>query len=290
VSHPGGELRDLRRQAVTRAGLERALFGDVPAGLATPGPLSHHVVDAAAMLDVMQGYAIGDPHWAAPPQRPYRLDAVQDPEPLRIGLLTTSPFGVFAPDTIAVTEAAARLLEKLGHTVDPLDTISVDASFKDQFETVWAAGIAALPIPVESLEPFNAALIERGNALTGAQVMEAIAGLQTASRMIVGATAAFDVVLSPTMMREPLRIGELAHLAGDAGALFDALSDYIGLTPVANVTGQPSMSLPAGLSDNGLPLGVMITGRPADEATLFSLAGQVQRADDWTVRRPPVVA
>jgi len=265
-------------------------FGDVPSGLTTPGPLSHHVVDAAAMLDVMQGYAVGDPHWAPPPAHPFRDDALTDPQPLRVGLLTTSPLGTFAADTIAVTEDAARLFEKLGHTIEPITDVPVDESFKSYFETVWAAGIAALPIPAEFLEPFNLALNERGQKITGAQVMEAIMGLQSAARVIVELTSAYDVVLSPTMMREPLRIGELAHLANDQAAMFDALTEYIGLTPVANVTGQPSMSLPLGTSDNGLPLGVMITGRPADEATLFSLAGQVQRAQDWTSRRPPLGA
>lgn len=266
------------------------LFGDVPGGLSTPGTLSHHVVDAAAMLDVMQGYALGDPHWAPPPARPYAEEARTDPVPLRIGLLTTSPLGTFAPDTIAVTEDAARLLEKLGHTVEVISVPQVDDAFKDHFETVWAAGIAALPIPPEFLEPFNAALHERGTHQSGARVMEALAGLQLGARAIVTQTAAYDVVLSPTMMQEPLRIGELEHLAPDAAAMFDALADYIGLTPVANATGQPSMSLPLGFSDNGLPLGVMITGRPADEATLFRLAGQVQRVEDWTQRRPPFTA
>ena len=266
------------------------LFGDVPGGLSTPGPLSHHVVDAAAMLDVMQGYATGDPHWAPPPSRPYVMDAKEDPEPLRIGLLMTSPLGTFAPDTISVTEDAARLLEKLGHSVEPVPDVGVDESFKDHFETVWACGIAALPIPTEFLEPFNAALRERGTRQSGAQVMEALAALQLSSRAIIGATSAYDVVVTPTMMREPLAIGELADIAHDAPAMFDALTQYIGLTPVANVTGQPSMSLPLGFSDNGLPLGVMFTGRPADEATLFRLAGQIQRAADWTQRRPPLVA
>lgn len=266
------------------------LFGDVPGGLTTPGPLSHHVVDAAAMLDVMQGYATGDPHWAPPPVRPYLEDARVDPPPLRIGMLTTSPFGTFDPETVAVTEEAARLLEKFGHSVEPFADVPVPDTFKGHFETLWAAGIASLPIPAEFLEPFNAALVERGKRESGAQVMEAIAGLQSTARGIVRATQAFDVVLSPTMMREPLRIGELDAIATDQQAMFDALSEYLGLTPVANVTGQPAMSLPLGMSGNGLPLGVMVMGRPADEATLFSLAGQVQRAQDWTLQRPPLVA
>jgi amidase len=57
---------------------------------------------------------------------------------------------------------------------------------------------------------------------------------------------------------------------------------------LANVTGQPSMSLPLHWTADGLPVGVTVTGGPADEATLFRLAGQMQRATDWYRRRPPV--
>ena len=263
------------------------LFGDVAGGLSTPGPLSHHVVDAAAMLDAMSGYATGDPHWAPDPVRPFLQEAQTDPQPLRVALVTTSPLGTFSPDTIRAAEEAGRLFESLGHHVEPLTVTGIDEQFRVHFETLWSASIGSLPIPAEALEPFNAQLAERGARQSAAELMQAMMGLQLGARLIVGATADYDVVLSPTLMREPLRIGELSHLLEDADAMFDALTAYLGLTPVANVTGQPSMSLPIGFTAEGLPLGVMVTGRPADEAMLFRLAGQVQRADDWTQRRPP---
>ena len=266
------------------------LFGDVPAGLTTPGPLSRHVVDAAAVLDVMQGYAVGDPHWAPPPARPYRLDAQEDPGRLRIGLMTTSPLAKFSQETIAAARDAGAVFEALGHDVEPLDAAPVDESFKLNFEIVWAASIGSLPIPPEQLEPFNAQLAQWSRRNTAAELMQAIAGLQAGARAIVEVTSPYDVVVSPTLMRDPLRIGELAHLATDPQAMFDALTEYVGLTPVANVTGQPSMSLPMARHADGLPLGIMLTGRPGDEATLFRLAGQAQRAHDWTAQRPPVAA
>ncbi len=107
------------------------------------------------------------------------------------------------------------------------------------------------------------------------------------ARRIVVATAAFDVVVSPTLARPPLRVGELAPLLGDADAMLDALAGYVGFTPLANATGQPSVSLPLGRSTAGLPLGTMATGRPGDEATLLSLAGQLQRATGWSATRFP---
>lgn len=260
------------------------LFGDQLAGLSTAGPITRHVVDAGALLDVMGGYAPGDPYWAPPPARPFAEEAATDPTVLRVGLVTSSDLVEFDAEVVAATEAAAGLLAELGHTVEPF-TLPLDEGLVAQFKTVWAAGIASLPIDPATLEPFNAGLYERGCAISAPQLLQAITGLQYATRAVVSASLDLDVVLSPTLAEPPLRIGALEGL--DVDAAFERAAAYVGLTPVANITGQPSISLPLASSADGLPLGVMLTGRPADEATLLRLAGQVQRAADWSRRRPP---
>ncbi len=58
-------------------------------------------------------------------------------------------------------------------------------------------------------------------------------------------------------------------------------------TPVFNLTGQPAVSVPAGFGGDGLPLSVQLVGRPGEEATLYSLAGQIEAAAPWSHRRPP---
>ncbi|MBT3702170.1 MAG: amidase, partial [Alphaproteobacteria bacterium] len=63
-----------------------------------------------------------------------------------------------------------------------------------------------------------------------------------------------------------------------------------GFTSMFNATGQPAMTLPLQWSENGLPLGMQIIGRYADEATLFRLAGQLEQARPWVDRRPMVSA
>lgn len=261
------------------------LFGDRLAGLSTVGPLARHVVDAAAMLDAMRGYAPGDPHWAPEPARPYVDEAETDPPSLRVGLVRASPVTAFGPEAVAAVEDAARLLEKLGHQVEPLE-LPLTERFRSQFRVLWASGVSALPVDPDTLERFNAELFRAGKAYSAADLLQAVNVLQFDARAVVAACLAFDVVLSPTMAEPPLAIGALGEFGLDTG--FDRFSDYVGIAPVANVTGQPAMNLPLGWSDDGLPLGVMVTGRPADEATLFRLAGQVQRAVDWTRRRPPV--
>lgn len=263
------------------------LFGDLAGGLTTAGALARHVVDAAGLLDAMRGYAAGDPHWAPEPARPYVDEISTDPGRLRVGLVTTSPLATFGADAVAAAEAAARLLEDLGHCVEPFE-LPVGERLRHDFETVWAAGLAALPVDEATLEPFNAALARRGRQQSAAGFLQALTSLQAQSRVIVGASLAYDVVACPTLTRPPLRVAELAGLGGDAQAMLDALAGYVGFAPVANITGQPAVSLPLHASGEGLPVGVMFTGRPADEATLFRLAAQLERATGWAARRPPV--
>lgn len=260
------------------------LFGDQLAGLTTTGPITRYVEDAAAMLDVMAGYCPGDPYWAPPPERPFLDDAREDPASLRVGIVTDVPLFETGPEALRVVEETGRLLESLGHHVEPFRVPIVEKAI-DDFFALWAAGMEALPVETSTLEPFNRWLAEEAAARTSGQLLQAIAGLQQATREIVGAMLAFDVVIASTLTRPPLRVGEFADLAPKAE--YQANFEYVGLTPVANFTGLPACNLPLGFSEDGLPMGTNVFGRPADESMLFRLAGQVQRATSWPQRRAP---
>lgn len=261
------------------------LFGDQVVGLSTSGPVARHVEDAAALLDVMAGYVPGDPYWAPPPTRPFVEEARTDPSALRVGLITSSPLTDFHAEAVAATESAGRLLQDLGHDVDAF-SVPVEAEAIEHFEVVWTASIASVPLDPATLEPFNAGLHERGCAYSAARLLQAVTALQLITRDVVRASLPYDVVMSPTMSEPPLPIGAMDGL--DVDGAFARAAAYVGFTPVANITGQPSMSLPLSWSEEGLPLGVMVTGRPADEVTLLRLAGQLQRHADWSGRRPGV--
>jgi amidase len=154
-------------------------------------------------------------------------------------------------------------------------------------------------------------LAKMGEALSGADVTEALWNMQVFSRQWLAWSAGFDVLLTPTVGVPPLPIGAyklpalqrqglklLAALPGGAllsqrpkiveafGQVFEA-SPY---TMVANVTGQPSMSLPLHWTTDGLPMGMLFTARTGDEATLFRLAAQIEQAMPWKDRRPPHAA
>ena len=259
-------------------------WGDWVAGLGTTGPIGRYVRDVAALLDVMRGPASGDPHWASDPARPYVEEAAAPPGHLRIGLVLTSPVATVDPQILAATQQAAGLLTDLGHTVELVD-LPVTRDLIHHFATVWTSTVAAQPIAPEYMDDFNAGLAEMGAKNTAADLLRAITAMQRASREIIAAAAAFDAVLSPTLAQFPPLIGAWADLG--TRERFAAGGQFSGFTPIANITGQPAISLPQGRSREGLPIGVMLTGRPADEATLLRLAAQMEESVKWVTWRPP---
>jgi amidase len=108
------------------------------------------------------------------------------------------------------------------------------------------------------------------------------------SRRILALWRDFDVLLTPVTVTPPPRIGHLDPVAVEPRQFNKRQARIFNFTPPFNMTGQPSFSLPLGLSADRLPIGMMFTGRYADEATLFRLAAQLEEARPWSGRRPPI--
>ena len=98
----------------------------------------------------------------------------------------------------------------------------------------------------------------------------------------------FDVFLSPVMTAPAPAIGEIAGASVDPATLVKRHAVLYPYTALFNFTGQPSLSLPLASAPNGLPIGMMLTARYADEATLFRLAGQLERELGWAGGRPAI--
>ncbi|CAN5453111.1 amidase [soil metagenome] len=262
------------------------LFGEQVMGFATQGPLGRRVADAAALLDVMQGYATGDPYHLPPPGRPYVEEVGVDPGTLRIGMVTETPWATPDDDVQAALAVAVAELERLGHTVEPM-RLRLPADLVEKFLTIWSASVAANPLPPEQLEPHNQAFAARGHATSAPALLQAHASLQMVSRAVATACGTVDAVLAPVLMGPPPRIGEHDGISFDE--LTDRLARHLGLTPVVNVTGQAAIALPVHISDRGLPIGVQLIGGPADEALLVRLGAQLEAASGWVKRRPPLL-
>lgn len=260
-------------------------------GLPVHGPLARTVGDAAALLDAMAGHAAGDPFWVPPlPEGQTFLSAAgREPGRLRIGcyrapVLTETEIH---PDCVAAFENAVELLIELGHDIvevaPPFGPDSVPA-----FETVWNVLAAANPVPPEREErlmPLTRWMRDCGSHFSAPEHAAALATMQRLTRETVQATAAYDAVLTPTLAQPPALVGSLRDDA-DPARDFANQKAFTPFTAPYNVTGQPALSLPLHWSDGGLPIGVMLAGRPAEEVTLISLGAQLERARPWRERHP----
>ncbi|MDA2805351.1 amidase [Nocardiopsis suaedae] len=263
-------------------------------GLSTSGPLARTVADAAALLDAMAGGAPGD-YYAPPPSgdaRTFLDHARAEPGRLRIGRFSASPVpgAEVHPEVAAGYEEASRLLASLGHEVEDVDP-PFDASLMRMFEVVWAAMAVATPVPEEDegrLRPITRGMRARARSASVEDYMRATGGIQMALRRAVPRLDAYDVLLSPTLAQLPAPVGYFA--SDDPREEFARMSAFTPFTSMFNVTGQPSASVPLHWTGEGLPVGVMLTGRLGEEGTLLSLSAQLERARPWAGRRPDLSA
>ena len=264
------------------------VVGDLT-GLATNGPLARTVRDAAALLDAMAGPMPGDPHWAAPPSTSFLAACDEEPGRLRVGRYCESGLARegLHPQVREAYDRASALLADLGHDVEDIAS-PFEARLVPSFETVWsvsAAGVPVEPAREHELRPLSRWLRARGRATPAPQFTAALAALQLASRAAITATAAYDVVLTPTLAGLPAPVGWFRE-AGDPRAEFDRMITWTPFTAVYNTSGQPAVSVPLHWTPDGLPVGVMLVGRPADELTLLRLSAQLEQARPWRDRVP----
>lgn len=278
----------------SRGRISSGPLGGDTTGLSVQGPLARTVRDAAAMLDAMAGMAPGDPHWAAPPPEgeTFLSYADRDLGRLRIGRYLESgmPGAQTDPEVEKAWQASSALLESLGHDVEDLPIPPLTERVVANFETVWSLSGTTLPITetqVADLQPLTAYLRGRGLALSAKQAMDALFALRLFARRWVEETAAYEVILAPVCSMPPRPIGWFTQ-DGLGAPDFERQKLFAPYTAVYNVTGQPAVSIPLYWTEDGLPIGSMLVGRPADEATLIALSAQLELAQPWASRRPPV--
>jgi amidase len=256
-------------------------------GFSSSGPLARSLLDAAALLDVIAGYETGDPWWAPAPERPFVEEVGSEPGRLRIALTTTPPIDAgVAPECIAAAEDAAALLRELGHEVEEATPPWADGKLLDLFMTVWKVIPGMRGKPRELFEPMNRVLMDAGDEINAVEYVNATQELRGWARQVVAFWGGYDLVLTPTLAQPPPAVGALMD-ESDPWGNFDRAWRFTPFTQVANVTGLPAASLPLFWSDDGLPIGAQLIGRPADEATLIRVSAQLEAARPWRERRPP---
>ncbi|WP_424889518.1 amidase [Streptomyces sp. XH2] len=256
-------------------------------GITCHGPLARTVADAALLLHAASGSHGGDLH------RPRPVDVLgaadRDPGRLRIALSLRPAFAAarqrLDPEARSATLRIAERLAVLGHEVveeEPryglIGLTFVPRSMSGVRE--WAGRVPD-PALLDARTRVNA----RGGLLLGGGILRVARAAEEPLRRRVGEIFdRFDVVLTPTTAVPPLRIGDLTGLSSSRT---DAA--MISACPYSwpwNVLGWPGMSVPAGFTTTGLPLGAQLLGPADSEPRLISLAAQLEASERWFERRP----
>ncbi|MEX1079305.1 MAG: amidase [Homoserinimonas sp.] len=263
------------------------------AGLAVAGPIARTVADAAMLLDAMIGegefpFTLRAPRWDGGAL----LGAVRGEGRFQIGVTTTTPWDQahdiqLSPEAAAALQLAMTELDNLGHGLEQVE-LEPDDSYAPNFRTVWQAGAAGVPAEREQLElldPFTQWLVARGRELSARTLAEALAGLAQFERSVIRQFSRMDAVLTPALALTPRPIGWYDQLDGDKN--FAQQVQYTPFTSFVNVSGLPAITLPVHQTDDGIPMGVQLIGRPGGEATLLAIGAQLERNLSWQRRHPP---
>ena len=259
------------------------LLGEDWGGLDVIGSITRTVGDAALFLDVAAGPAPGDPYWAPPPARSF-LSALDEGRPLNIAYAFERDGEHVDPETIDKVSETAALLRTLGHSVT--EAAPSFLPLEQPYLVVSTIGIGVLDLTdeqLELLEPRTRVIFDAAREMSAVEYVRALNEMHLRAREVAAFFEQYDALLTPTLSRPAPPIGEIGK---DAHGAWNDYRNWLCWTWPFNVTGQPAASVPAGFSSEGLPIGVQIVGRAADERTVLSVAAQLERARPWAHHRP----
>jgi amidase len=295
-------------------------------GMSCSHVLTRSVRDSAAMLDAVCGYENGSPCCMAVPKRPFLDELRFEPGHLRIGFHARPSFGrEVHPECLRAVEQACKLLDGLGHDVEEIvpDYGEEDAALN---WSIVLMGIAAAlvdklvrthgcSIVRHDLEPTTYALYQVGRRLKALDFVKARRRWRQFGTIMGHLMDTHDMILTPTLGEPPVPVGSQQPGAADRLSMkligswlgtvmlnnrklmYSILEEQIHktmrgqmpFTLIANITGQPAMSVPLHWTADGLPCGVQFIGRFGDEAALVRLAGQLEKAQPWIGRKPALL-
>ena len=263
---------------------------------------SHHhaltisVRDSAALLDATCGQELGSPFFSPAPSRPFLKEIETDPGNLRIAVVTATPSGTpLDPQCEKAALGAAKLCESLGHKVEESRLPIDNALMRGAVLTVVQVSIARVlddasstlgrAVTEQEVEAVTWARMQAGRNASSVTYSRAIATLHQIGLAMAKFHQGYDIVLSPTLAKPPVPLGVLS-LSQDLARFLKEAVEFSPYTALYNVTGQPSMSVPLHWTPDGLPIGVMFSGRFGEDAVLFRLAAQLERTEPWMNRKP----
>ncbi|NHB75187.1 amidase [Rhodobacter calidifons] len=286
----------------TRARLPDGPYaGEGWAGMAIDGFLTRSVRDTAVMLDACEGPDLGAPYVAPPLVRGHAAAISRPPRRLRVGICDTTFTGApIHPEVAEAVRAAGRLLESLGHRVEPARPQADVGMMMRAWTDIVGIGTALSirsklgdrPPRPDEVEGVGRGAWAHAQTLHPTRYLEAVGEIHAFGRQMAGF---FDqgpeVLLSATLAEPPARIGRFSHDTEDYVGFRtgpDGIFAYSPFCAVFNASGQPAASLPLGRSSAGLPIGIHLAAEFGQDELLISLCAEIERAAPWAGKRAPM--
>ncbi|MBD3254412.1 MAG: amidase, partial [Candidatus Lokiarchaeota archaeon] len=282
-------------------------IGDVGNGIAVEHGLSRTVRDSAALLDATSGPAIGDPYWAPPKKRPYIEEVGREVGNLKIGYITSIPFGwsfetKIDPECETAIRETAQFCGELGHKVEEIDVNEL--SYKNlfmHFGVIFSSTTGHMinywereldkKITQDEVEPVTWMVYQNAATRTGADYLTAVEHCQRFSRKLARwfHRGDYDILLNSTLTVPPIKPGSLSpNNIRKAGKAIQLMSKLVAYTFIYNISGQPAMSVPLYWTSDNVPIGMQFAARFGEEGLLFQLAAQLEKEKPWINRKPPI--
>jgi amidase len=264
----------------------------MPGDIAVENCVSRSVRDSAMVFSLSEDTS------ETAPLKPTGFIAGPRKKRLKIAFATETYYGDEPhPDVKAAAEATAKLCRELGHDiVDAKNPVHGEA-FIDAFLTVWASGPAELVRLAEShhlkpqdvLEPWTISLAEYFFKKPKGALEKSLVVFRDTEAQVDAFLADYDAWLTPVLAAPPPKLGEQGPSV-PFKTLYERVKRYVAYTPIHNVAGTPAMSVPLGMSTDGLPIGSQFAAARGGEATLYALAYELEAARPWAGRHPGVFA
>ncbi|MYL35381.1 amidase [Pontibacillus yanchengensis] len=273
----------------------RGPYGIYMNDFAVSHALTRSVRDSAALLDVIKGKGVYEGYPSFGEDDLFLNEVYKQPRTLKVAISPDWNHQVtISEENRAALYNTVTLLKELGHDVS-YETPEFDFfQFAKDFITVWIGsgsviikhmGLLAGTIPGdENLEPLSYDVYMKGMSLTALEYEEARVRLQLTGKKVLAFHENYDILVTPVLNGLPAEVGAFDNQKDAEEDMFDTMLNYVSFTQLANVTGQPSMSVPLYWTETNIPIGVQFTGRVGDEKKLFQLAAQLEGKQPWIHR------
>ena len=210
----------------------------------------------------------------------------------QLGVTTWSPWATayelaLEPAAQSALDLAVAELAAIGHGLEAF-TPDAEPGYAPAFRTVWQAGASGIPVEGDDLarlEPLTVWLVGEGRRIGARELAEALQWLSLFEQRLITAFSPYDAVLTPALAMPPRPVGWYDDV--DPERNFAQQVQFTPYTSMVNVAGLPAISLPVATTDDGLPMGVQLIGRPGGEHVLLAIGAQLERRIGWHRRHPP---